>query len=1282
MSASNSISHLLEQFLELNTNSLETFERINEAISTDKETVTIDLFDNRTGEMTAIQIPAFGFLKREIERLDKNLTAISGIDTSSANVKLKDGSYRKIHTSRLKGPSAPITSLATPKEFNTKLNDFFEDFLNPLLTINLDVKGQIPVDTERVYTERFIFDDEDATSSESFDEIYKGQNDVNYEKFVAKIKEDGLKYRVDAETVDMPVRSIQYTGSLGVLKVQNVAKTAIVDGVSQTKTVKVYTLNKLTYSDANKIMKDTESLKIGDSLVVNNKEYNTRYIIKSIDVSTSQVELSLLEGYAPIKIGSDSLRIYKDIDLSVEVEIKVGFNERQVVFVKPIDPISKIPSTDYSPGIAFFSNELTIQDEEGIVTTLSKYYKEEVADFGQFIKALKVDYIPPASVGLIPDSPDVIVDNFKVTQINKHLTENATVEKVKAIKSEKMAAKQVIKKLDGTIKKKRLLIATKKFSSKIERNREKNELVSLVREKAAETKVFSSSVSEIKAIAESNELPKVSPKYRVRGFWSIPDAKKVGEEVSQEVVQFCARYRYISSTGKTSVIEQIKFNKKTAAFSNWVEVKGPIRKREKQADGGFRWIMESEEDAEAINFNSIDLPIRPGEKIELMVKSVSEAGFPTTPVESEWSEIITIPFPEGEIATDGANTLVNQNDLDNVKVEINDDLEAQGLFQHLDSGFTSNDTFFAHGADSLASGFLTGEQSPISVYDKLLELQNQLERLQAKVEGTVGELMIKIVDEDGNATIVKNNTSAKIFAGYYTDNAPTGETKGYIVTKNFKIELHNSKASDLELCARIVGDLKQPAYVSTAETEYGLGIINIDTSNEQATFIDTDGKVLSSAGAADAISNDAYYTSEGRYDQVPVVYQNLTGDGNSYNHFSPSPEQSTQLNGQFIYSRFKNISNNGSLYNTNDPDAELYTSTNNAVTSAEYGLSYPFKNNGVEDEIPALNTTRPHLKDFSGMPIGQSFTCEITDNPEDFSTEEDVVASSDFIWNGTYDNGNADIDGDPGILDLVKLSTLGAADYDRGIYLSKFHPMISEGDADSRASVFDIIGQGLISMPKYAVKRANDKDGKQQTPYQPLSITFRDGGESGPKDTTGTMIARKSVKNSFEENDQYLLGGLSCGSFLYLSPINQNSLSVDGPNKFGKKIVEGGSQNAVSVDMVFQYRMTDYHGKDTAGKGRVGGIYGNTFSNLTYSKKIGLDIIDTYKTEFKFDVEVYAKYKATGTNKNSINKVMLQSYRTNIGSNWWFTRRRFFGGSYFNNFGSSRLYDFDARPFR
>ena len=73
MSAYNSISQLLEQFLELNTNSLETFNRINEAITTDKETVTVDLYNPNDSKMKSVQIPAFGYLKREIERLNNNL---------------------------------------------------------------------------------------------------------------------------------------------------------------------------------------------------------------------------------------------------------------------------------------------------------------------------------------------------------------------------------------------------------------------------------------------------------------------------------------------------------------------------------------------------------------------------------------------------------------------------------------------------------------------------------------------------------------------------------------------------------------------------------------------------------------------------------------------------------------------------------------------------------------------------------------------------------------------------------------------------------------------------------------------------------------------------------------------------------------------------------------------------------------------------------------------------------------------------------------------------------
>ena len=97
MSTSNSISHLMEQFLELNTNSLETFERINEAITSDKQTVTINMYDGDTDELKTIQLPSFGYLKRELDRLDRNVSSITGLESSSANLRLKDGTYRRIN---------------------------------------------------------------------------------------------------------------------------------------------------------------------------------------------------------------------------------------------------------------------------------------------------------------------------------------------------------------------------------------------------------------------------------------------------------------------------------------------------------------------------------------------------------------------------------------------------------------------------------------------------------------------------------------------------------------------------------------------------------------------------------------------------------------------------------------------------------------------------------------------------------------------------------------------------------------------------------------------------------------------------------------------------------------------------------------------------------------------------------------------------------------------------------------------------------------------------------
>ena len=1198
MSASNSISQLLEQFLELNTNSLETFNRINEAITTDKETVVIDLFNSKTNQMETIQIPAFGYLKREIERLNTNINSISGLEGSNANVRLKDGSYRTIHTARLKGPSPSITNLAAPTTFSTKLNEFFEDFLNPLLTVNLDVTGQIPVETEKVYVERFIFNENDLASITAFDEIYKGGSEIDYATFKTELLDNAYLHYVDAEVLDMPMRMIQYTGFLDVIKIDNAEKTYTIDGISQTKSVKLYTLNKLTYTDSTKALKDTETLKVGDSLIVNSGNYRTRYQIVSIDNSTSQVELLLLEGSESIKLGTNQLGIYKDVDTNLDIEIKVGFNERQIIFVKPIDPVSKIPAENYSPGIAFYSNELEITDTAGVKMTLAEYYKNEVSDFGQFIKSLKVDYIPPAAVGIVPSAPVIDTNNFKVVQINKHLTDNTTTDKIKQLKSDKIATEQTLKKLDESIKQKKSLINTKKFSSTAEKDTHKNELSSLISQKDSEAKLFSSVVTEIKASAESSDLQAVAPKYKVRGFWSIPEPKKIGNQVSQEVVQFKIRYRYVSTTGKTATVDQIKFvdstnqTEKTAAFSNWVEVLGPVRKRQMNAEGKYEWIIESEEDANAVNFNSLDISINPGEVVEFMIKSISEAGFPANPVESEWSEIQRIEFPQGEINTDALGNVIKANEMDALKVQIQQDLEAAGVFTHVGESFTVGDTTYSHNANTIASGFLTDQQAPITVYEKLLALQNEVLSLRAIIEGTTGELMVRIIDEDGNVTPVTNNTTVQLFAGYYVNEVPENG-KGTIVTKNFKIELSNTKATDLELIARILGDTTKPVAVSTTNTLFGLG-----------------------TGVQDPVyANDTYYTTEARYDLVPVVYQNIQNSTEDY--FNNGPDQSTQLNGQFIYSRFRNIANDDNLYVYEENGVQsvggignVNPADNTGYDIYEYGLKFNW------GSVPTISQN--NITDFSGASITPYATSS---------------ATTDFIWAGSY-NGTTP--------NKTSLNTVGQSNYSNGIFMHIDHPLLK----DPLNTAISIASNGLVGMPKTAVLRANDVHGKKQTPFRLLN-TLNNLGNSG---------VRTVVKNGFSPEDKYLLGGRSCGSFLYIAPLNLGSLSVNASNKNGKKIIPGGGANAVTLDLVFQYRMTDYYGvNDTNGNpigtGRVGGVVDNTFTNLTYTKKIGIDILDLGKKEFQFDVEVYAKYTTQGKNINNITSSMLTNYNANVGNN-------------------------------
>ena len=1222
MNTNNSISSTITKLLEINVNSLKTFERINEAITTSENNVPLEIL-NADGTTTTVYVPSFGFMKKELDRLDTNLKAISGLGTGNTNIRLADGSYQKLITSSLKTPATDITSINRPTTFNTKSNYFFEDFLNPLLVTRFDVTGQIPNDTENVLVKRLIFGSGDQVAVDYFNENFRNKNDVSYTAAIAGLDNSKIIYTVDEETRSMPYRNSRYFGKFDVTAISNSKREVLVDGVTKKKAIKLYTVDQLTYSDSNKELNDTEVLSIGDELMVNSTYRNTRYKITKVDGSTRQIELELVEGFEVIKIGVNTLGIYKNVGNTLEVEINVGFNERILTFIKAIDPDSKMLAEQWSPGVGFYSNDLEITREDGSIEKLSTYYKDEVADFGRYIQALKDDAIPPATLGITPDAPVLLVDNFKVVQINKHLTESDSAVKIKKLVSDKSSIEETIKKLDDTISKKRSSIATKIYKSRIESDKDSNELDSLINKRSSEATLYSSIVNQIQSLSTDTNVGTVAPKYRVRGFWTIPSAKTVADTLDQNVVQFAVQYRYISTTGKSPVVNQLKFiedsREKTAVFSNWNETKTSVRDRAKNIYGKFKWQDSLVEDAQKVNFNQLDLAISKGESIEIRIKSISEAGFPANPIYSDWSEPITVIFPSGEVDTTDLNALIQQNISEVTKVKLNEELNARGVFAHVNGSFTSNENYYAHTATDLASGFLSPEQKPVSVYDKLAELQLQITALQEQIVNAKGELLIKMVHEDGTVTNINKDTTNQIFAGYYVDEvSDLTVKKGHIVTKTFKLVIENTKATTLELISRLAGDRKLPAYKSSNGS-------SIATLNGFGNPLNDD----SALATDNRIISDTYYTTEGLYDLVPVQYQNISAtELSSIDLLHQAPYQSAQRRGQFVYSRYMDISGTESLY---EVKPVLSIGAAGTLTNYEHVLGY----SGFE-----TNSTSITLNIVTG---------DATD--------------PDFIWNGTFglntsgaNVGPVDLSGPftSAVVDVTSFANITATDYNNGIYMHKDHPDLENLYADyagaattntavtnveQKDSIQALVNNAIYTMPATApIETAG-----LVLPYSnPLGAT-NPKKQLGYMEMTGMIAAGdRSFKMSFDVNDQYLLGGKSVGAFLFLSPVNTQTLATDGDVRQSTKKITSGAGNGLSLDIVFQYRMTDYYGNDPLlDIGRIGGLTKYGFGNLTYTKKLGLDIFDKFNEQFSFDLEVFAKYSPKGKNLNSVRAAQL-----------------------------------------
>lgn len=1090
MNTYNSVSAELERLMRVEKNVMALLTNLSKAAVGSTEQIELEFIDD-LGQVTKQTIPSFGYLLNLIKQIERNQRRLIGLDNGKSSLRLSDGSLHNIIVASAKKDPNPIRDLQVPIAFAARSNWFFENFLNPLLFVKFDFNGVVADDVRKAVVRRYIIQANSDQQKEFFDFELKGKNDITVGNMLRLLSEQNIQVFTDEEVKDFPPSPLRH---IGTFDVTSILDQEVLDLLGNRTLKKKYRLNKLAYTDTMSNVRDGLSIKKGDRVLCN----ESVYVIDEVDNSENSIIANRLVGNDMIKIGADILKIYNAVESNKILEVTVGHNERQVVFIKPVDT-DNISSAEWSNGIGFFSNELKIVQNNKQVD-LDLYYRKNVSDIGLQLLSSAKDRFVSAVNGLTPDAPVLISENFKVLSINDHQKDTTTVDKLSAKVSEKLKVESEIVNVTSQIESKKQELDFGS-ASPLDRLRKKSEIDDLTKNKTSKTTLLASIARELSA----NNSSLVNAKTRVRGFFPIPNAKISSKTEPQEVIQFKISYRYLSKDGKTSGTTQIDYSDSSSTkrgfFSNWNEVKTDVRSRVYNEDTGyFVWGDENTEDPEKVNINQIDIPISEGEKVEIRIKSISEAGWPMTPLESDWSSSVIVSFPVSK-TTVSSTDFAKQAQIEEAKLGLKEEFNNLGLDQHLSTSRISNEKYFAHDSIDISSGFYTPEGKIIPLFERLTQMDIEMRRLASLIERAKGSLNVSIVDSKGIVRKITPNQTLELFAGYYKDLIQNNQSldHGKVITKLFILRLENTAASDLILGTNMPGGFTTAVPISE-------GNANL----EQAAR---------------------------KYDKATISYTGLARTNSSAQRNSP-PFQSAQELGRFIYAR-------GSTLGL---DQDLY-----------------------------IKPTKLHPHQYMTNP------------------SQAGGSKSPFVWDGSFP--------------IAGGGTLS----DFCVHLK--HPNITSEYTPTYG--LPDLSNADLSPPYFYQASASSLDDTSVNGFAQDEFFKNLSYIGGP-----TQWENIPAKLGYYQGDEFLIGSKTCGAYMFLAPGSTEITEIDASNSTGKRLIMFGPQDVINIPLVFQFRLTD-------ALGNIGGWRKDGQPrNVTYKKKIGLDIQVKDGSLFSFDLEIYSKYEA------------------------------------------------------
>lgn len=846
-------SSLKEYYVKLQDlyiNAVNILTALNQSLSTSSSEVSVNIVDNNNIQST-LRIPSFLYLESKIEELNNNINAIFNIPNSGEAWFTKSSDMFKLNM--VKSNNAPSLPSIDTTNFYASLKDntFLKDLVNPKTFLRFNL-GNISDMIDKMFMKKLIihnsslFNELNSMSDKSYSEIKMAL--FNYIK--------GVDYDEYDSELKMPLKKDKFKSEFKIVEIPELESgNPWSEDLNEIHSHLLYKvkLNTLKYYDHDDNSIEF-NLKIGDILTLNND-----YAIYKIKNISTQSNNNINEYYIILEeyVGHVALQTYEENQNMAFSIYNENYNEYHYIDV----PLEENPNiiiflgsiynnvrSSLSEGIFINLNNIYIKDENSqyiydtnssTPMTYMQYYNKYCKNIGDLILGLTESAYPQLSnfskdtLKLLKES-DVVkkyvnntIDVSKtliVQKINSHLSDDVNSENIVKLHKQKNTINSQLMSLQSNIDQVYNQLISTDFSQEINITQEllKSQLDSYYNERLVLQKQYISIVNNLNSLGANNSNINKS-KYRIRGITLPEQFIEYLHTINTncDIVGMEIEYKYKPINSNTNNVTDIN----SVLFTDWNRTINIERERHLVFNDLGNYVIEFENydsSANIIKWNQLDIPINQGEDVIVKIRYKYCIGQPFINLYSPWSDEYTVAFPQEFLENNEIVDILNQNKNDEIDARFNSTLINNGYQEHINNKIIDNSQVFYHMPENIYSGFNTAENKLLSLKDKLISLDNDVNKYTDIIENELNSSYKVYLEWDNNIIELSNSVNNNILI----NESNTGVNDVFI-RKNMNLIIKNTGDSPIKFYSIFPGNTSV-SLLTTSKQYFENEIINYD----------------------------------------------------------------------------------------------------------------------------------------------------------------------------------------------------------------------------------------------------------------------------------------------------------------------------------------------------------------------------------------------------------------------------------------------------------------------